>query len=124
MARILVIDDDAHLLSTIEQALSVRGHSVVTATDGIQGERLFRAEPFNLIITDIVMPEREGLETIMVLRREFPHVPVIAMTGMGVHSKLYLGIATRLGARRVLEKPFSLALLTGAVESLLEGGPQ
>ena len=119
MARILVIDDNNEVLFTIEQALVKNGHSVVTATDGVRGEKLFRAEPFDVIITDIVMPEREGLETIVVLRRDFPQIPVIAMTGTGRNSVLYLGIANRLGARRVLTKPFSLQELIDAVASVL-----
>jgi DNA-binding response OmpR family regulator len=119
MARILVIDDDENLLSTIGQALTINGHSVVTANNGVRGEKLFRAEPFDVIITDIVMPEREGVEMIIVLRREFPHIPVIAMTGMGKRSALYLGLATRLGARRVLAKPFSIEALIEAVASVL-----
>jgi CheY-like chemotaxis protein len=119
MARILVIDDDKDLLVVIEHALTKAGHSVVTANNGIAAEKLFRAEAFDLIITDIVMPEREGLETIIVLRREFPHIPVIAMTGAQKNSVLYLQIATRLGARGVLEKPFSRPALLAAVASVL-----
>jgi DNA-binding NtrC family response regulator len=119
MARILVIDDDENLLFTIGEALTIGGHSVVTANNGIRGEKLFRAEPFDVIITDIVMPDREGLETIIVLHREYPKIPVIAITGLGTNSVLYLGIATRLGARRVLEKPFKLEDLLDAVASVL-----
>ena len=119
MPRILVIDDDEHLLSTIGHALTTSGHTVVTANNGVRGEMLFRATPFDLIITDLVMPEREGLETIIVLRREFPHIPVIAITGLAKNSALYLGIARRLGARHVLEKPFSHQALLDAVASVI-----
>jgi CheY-like chemotaxis protein len=119
MARILVIDDDKDLLVIIEHALVTIGHSVATANNGVAAEKLFRSEVFDLIITDIVMPEREGLETIILLRREFPHIPVIAITGTQKNSILYLGIATRLGARRVLEKPFTRKALLDAVASVL-----
>lgn len=115
MARILIIDDDETLLTTLEQFLRAAGHAVVTASDGAKAAKLFRAEPFELILTDIVMPNREGLETIIELRREFPDVGVIAMSGGVARSKLYLELAAELGAHRTLAKPFAPLQLAEAI---------
>ena len=119
MARILVIDDDETLLATFEQALSAMGHSVATAADGARGERLLRTNSFDVVVTDIVMPDRDGLEIITLVRREFPRVKVIAMSGYGTRGGLYLGLARRLGADRTLEKPFSLRALSDAIGAVL-----
>lgn len=119
MARILVIDDDETLLTTLEVSLTDAGHAVVTASDGLKAAKLFRAEPFEVIITDIVMPNGEGLETVITLRREFPEVRIIAMSGGATNSKMYLDMAARLGAHRTLNKPFSLGELTTALNEVV-----
>jgi DNA-binding response OmpR family regulator len=118
MARILVVDDDVSVLCMIEAVLTGAGHSVVTATDGQMAAKLFRAEPFDVIVTDIVMPNREGLETIVELRRDFPDVPVIAMSGGTLNSGIYLGLAKRLGAKLTLAKPFPTQELVEAVAAV------
>lgn len=120
MARILVVDDDEPLLDLLEKLLTASGHAVVTARDGLAGAALFRAEPFDLILTDVVMPNREGLETVMELRREYPGVAVIAMSGGLTHSRTYLQMATRLGAHETLAKPFTPAQLASALQTALE----
>ena len=119
MARILVIDDDEALLTTLKELLAIAGHAVVTASDGLEGAKLFRAEPFDVIITDLIMPNREGLETIITLHREFPAVGVIAMSGGIARSKTYLAIAARLGAHRTLAKPFTTQQLNDAIADTL-----
>ncbi len=119
MARILVADDDDVLLSVVEEILIEAGHSVVTAVDGADAANKFRAEPFDLIITDIVMPNREGIETIVELRKSTPQTRIIAMSG-GTHgSKTYLNLAKKLGAHLSLHKPFSRDELIRAVASLV-----
>jgi CheY-like chemotaxis protein len=118
MARILVIDDDEALLSSLELLLSAAGHDVTTSGDGLKAAQLFRTEPFDLILTDIVMPNRDGIETVIALRGEFPEIGIIAMSGGAKLSPLYLGIATRLGAHRTLEKPFTPAQLEEAIEAV------
>ena len=125
MARILVIDDEEPLLTTIAHVLTAEGHTVATAVDGEKAARMFRAEGFDLILTDIVMPNRDGLETVMTLRREFPKIAVIAMSG-GVaisnfvqRSKTYLDLAAQLGAHCTLAKPFSRQQLNDAVNEAL-----
>jgi CheY-like chemotaxis protein len=119
MARILVIDDDETLCATLEQLLAEAGHAVVTATDGLKAARLFRAEPFHLIITDIIMPNREGLETVIELHRDFPDTGVIAMSGGVAMSRTYLSMAARLGAHRTLAKPFTPQQLHAAIGETL-----
>ncbi len=118
MARILVIDDDEPLLITLEQLLTAAGHAVVTVSDGAKAAKLFRREPFELIITDLIMPNREGLETIIMLRREFPELGVIALSGGATMSKTYLDMATRLGARCTLLKPFTPQQLNAAIDAV------
>ncbi|MEO6003831.1 MAG: response regulator [Opitutus sp.] len=125
MSRILVIDDDELLLTTIAHVLTVGGHAVATATDGVKASKLFQAEAFDLILTDIVMPNRDGLETVMTLRRDFPKVAVVAMSGGAAlssfieRSKTYLELAAQLGAHRTLAKPFSPQQLKAAIAEAL-----
>jgi len=94
MARILVIDDDDQILRTLHQVLEMEGHEVVDTSNGKEGIKFFRENGADLIITDIVMPEKEGLETIMELRRDFPDIKVIAISGGGrVDPVSYLTLA-------------------------------
>ena len=121
MARILVIDDDDQILRTLHQVLEMEGHEVVDASNGKEGMRLFREQGAGLIITDIVMPEKEGLETIMELRRDFPDIKIIAISGGGrVDPESYLTLAKGFGALRTLAKPFEREELLVAVRELLE----
>ena len=121
MARILIIDDEDQPRCMLQQVLIRAGHDVVEARDGNQGLQLFRTSPTDLIITDILMPEKEGLETIIDLRREFPAVKIIAISGGGRTGNLnFLEVAKRLGAQRTLQKPFELQEMIAAVRELLQ----
>ncbi len=121
MARILIIDDEDQARNMLHQALERAGYEVVIARDGSEGIELFRSAPTDLIITDILMPEKEGLEIIMDLRREFPDVKIIAMSGGGHMGNLnFLEVAKRLGAQRTLQKPFGLQEVFQAVQELLQ----
>jgi len=121
VARILVIDDEDQPRQMLQQALERAGYEVTTARDGSEGLQRFRAAPTDLVITDILMPEKEGLETIMDLRREFPTVKIIAVSGGGRTGGLnFLDIAERLGAQRTLQKPFGLREMLAAVHELLQ----
>ena len=111
------------LREVLAAALSHAGHTVVQADGGRQGEKIFRAEPADLVITDLVMPDREGLETIMALRRERPDLPIIAMSG-GMRSPVYLALAAKLGAQRTLAKPFAPEVLLRAIDELLASQPE
>jgi DNA-binding response OmpR family regulator len=120
MARILVIDDDPQVQDMLKQFLERAGYEVGVAPDGNAGLILHRAHPADLIITDIVMPGKEGLETIMECRRDFPAVRIIAISGggkIGPHD--YLNTARAMGAQRTFSKPFDLQELLAAVRELL-----
>jgi DNA-binding response OmpR family regulator len=120
VARILIIDDESQVRDLLRQALERAGHEVVEARDGREGLRSFRVTPADLILTDILMPEKEGLETIIELRREVPGIKIIAMSG-GRGGKLnFLDIAKQLGAQRVLQKPFGVHEVLKMVTELLE----
>lgn len=119
MPHILLIDDDAMLRDVLATALVKAGHTVVQAEDGRQGVKLFRAAPADLVITDLVMPDSDGLEAIVALHREWPALPIIAMSGDTAHASLYLSMATKLGARRALAKPFAAPELLQVVDELL-----
>ena len=118
MARILIIDDDTYLRTTLEKALKTANHEIVLAADGHEGIEKHRAEPVDLIITDLFMPGKEGLETIQQLRKDFPKVPIIAMSG-GDMSGNMLTIASKLGAAKVLQKPFAAEQLLNAIQEVL-----
>lgn len=109
MARILVIDDDPQICDLLKQNLEKEGHAIDTAENGVAGLNQFREHPAELIVLDILMPEKEGLETILDLRREFPDVKIIAMSGGNERAKLnLLDLAQRLGAQYCIQKPFQL----------------
>ncbi len=120
MARILIIDDEDQTHRMLRIVLERAGYEIVEARDGQEGLRYYRAAPVDLIITDILMPGKEGLETIMELRREAPGVKIIAISGGGQIGTLdFLDIAKLLGARRALEKPFNLQEFVTAVQEVL-----
>ena len=118
MARILVIDDEVDLLKMLEKTLVSAGHEVVSATDGRNGMRACQAAPPDLVITDLYMPNQDGLDTIAELRIHFPEVRIIAMSGRTMANPM-LNIARNLGAAAVLEKPFLPQLLLTTVEEVL-----
>ena len=123
MANILVIDDDSLMRDMLKQALSFSGHKVVEAPDGKTGMNLQQKTPFDLIITDIFMPEQEGLETIMSLRRGYPELKIIAYSGGG-SSELQgvLKLAGTFGANHTFEKPFDLNEMVAAIDKSLGQG--
>lgn len=114
--RILVVDDDEALLAVISRALRRQGYDVMEAPDGRRGMALVSAEGADLVITDILMPVMEGIEFIDQLRREHPHVPVIAMSGGGMLLRSdCLRMARLMGARGTLNKPFDIGQLLDVV---------
>jgi len=121
MARILIIDDDTQFLLMLCRMLEREGYEVIGASDGKEGIRLFSEKPCDLIITDLIMPEKEGIETIRELRRDFPQVKIIAISGGGrVGPEDYLKIAGRLGAVRTFSKPVPREELLRAVRELVK----
>ena len=120
MAKILLIDDDPTLLSLEAQILTAAGHEVATTANGKEAVQLFASSPFDLVITDVIMPEKDGLETISHLRRKHPKLKIIAVSGGGmVKSEDYLEIARKLGAAQTLSKPFAADQLLKAVDKVL-----
>jgi DNA-binding response OmpR family regulator len=120
MATILVIDDDSQIRDLLQQVLGKEGHAVHTALNGIEGISLYRQHNPELILLDILMPEKEGLETLLDLRREFPNVMTIAMSGGSERAKVnLLELAQRLGAQYRLTKPFQLQTVIGLVNTAL-----
>ena len=120
MARILVIDDDDQIRRVLRRALVMEGHQVLEASDGKEALRLHQATPAELVITDIFMPEKDGLEVLMALRRDTPGIKVIAMSGGGSRWQMApLEAAEPLGAFVSLSKPFELAAMIEAVRRAL-----
>ncbi len=124
MSSILVIDDEADIRDLCRRILSQAGYQVIEAPDGNVGMRLYRENRPDLIITDIIMPEKEGIETIMELRREFPAVRIVAISGGGqaTTGATCLHLAKSLGAVKALAKPFTKSELLDVVREALEGG--
>ena len=116
----MVIDDDEGVRDLLREVLIQKGHEVVEASDGRSGTALYRETPCDLVITDIFMPEQEGLETIRELRREFPGIKIIAVSGGPAQGFDALYAARKLGALRTLTKPFDLGAFVGAVQEALE----
>jgi len=120
MASILVIEDDLLVRDSVVNALMRRGYDVRAASHGVEGLRLYRAQAADLVITDLVMPEQDGISTIMALHQISPDVRIIAMSGgMVQNPNLYLQLAEKLGANRVLRKPFLLQELFTVVAEVL-----
>jgi len=125
MARILIIEDNDDLRTIVTDALIAAGHEVIQAADGVEGIESQRNASADLVITDILMPEKEGIETIRDLTREFPALPIIAMSGAGrsQSANALPFIAKELGAHAFLRKPFGSRDLLEAVQKVLERAP-
>ena len=119
MTSVLLIDDDDLLRETIQRRLVRKGYTVICAVNGKEGLRLFREHRPDVLITDMVMPEQEGLETLMMLRKELGDTFVIAMSGgfMGDHAGTVLGMARHMGANVALKKPFDFSELLKLIEN-------
>lgn len=131
MAKILVVDDEKDIRGSIRMVLKRSGHDVLEAADGIEAEELLVQNAFDLVITDIIMPNKEGLDLIIDINKSFPDVKIIAMSGCGVSISAGGGIiinketlledASMLGADDTLNKPFEPATLLQSVEDCLSG---
>ena len=119
MPAILVIDDDPTIRAFVRAVLVARGYHVQEASDGWAGLKLFRAEPPDLVLCDLYMPVREGIETIRDMRRLDKAVPIIAMSGRPPYMPDCLAVAKALGATAALSKPFSIAKLREVVTRLI-----
>jgi DNA-binding response OmpR family regulator len=120
MARILIIEDDSNIRHVYSLILKGENHDVQQAENGKVGLQLQSKNPFDLIITDLHMPEKEGLETIMEIRKDYPETKIIAMSaGVKYSVSDMLKFAEKFGADRVLEKPIPNQVLKDSVRELL-----
>jgi CheY-like chemotaxis protein len=117
--RILLIDDNDSFRKMVCRMLVAAGYDVQEAGNGKTGLARYRQQRVDVVVTDIVMPDMEGLETIVKLRREDPHVKIIAMSGADEKDGAYLQSALLFGARRTLQKPFTKDELLTAVTEVL-----
>ena len=121
MARILIVDDETDLRRMFKMLFESNGYEVIEASNGNEAIDLYRSSPVDLIIMDVFMPEKEGIETILELTSEFPDVNVIAISGGGkVGTRDCLDSALEFGAKRVFTKPVTADRLLRAVEQILK----
>lgn len=124
MNRILVIDDDDAMRSLLRRTLERAGYLVVEASNGRDALRIVSSAQFQLVVTDLLMPEKDGIEVVLHLRRSYPGLPVIAISGGGrVPAGEYLEMARTLGASEILAKPFDMPVFLKTVERLLAEAP-
>lgn len=120
MASVLVVDDEPAIRELLGQVLERDGHTVLQAENGRKAIRMLHGAAVDLVITDILMPEQEGMETISQIRRLRPEIKIIAISGGGRRLFMdFLPLAARLGADRTIEKPFKPASVASAVSELL-----
>ena len=120
MRAILVIDDDASVREVVSQMLRMEGHEVAIAENGREAIDLIGRRRFDLVITDLIMPEKEGIETISEIRRGDQDIPILAISGGGrLGPADYLETARYIGADATLAKPFARQELIATIESLL-----
>jgi len=120
MATILVIDDDTTARTVIVEMLTENGHQTVEARDGAEGLELFNESKFDIVITDIIMPNVEGIETIIKLKKSHPAVNIIAVSGGGRISAVnHLSLAEKFDVNKTLVKPFRKDDLLKAVAEIL-----
>lgn len=123
MPSVLIVDDEEAIRHLIRETLEQAGYCVHEASDGKEGLTRYRESPADLVIMDILMPDQDGLESILTLRREFPKAKIVAITGgsdmIGILN--FLDVARMLGARRTLQKPFEMKQLLDAVQAEIAG---
>ena len=117
---ILVVDDEADICTSLQEQLTREGYKVLTASDGRKGLRVYDGHLVDLVITDVLMPELDGLEVVRTLRRLGTAIPIIAMSGGGNRDLDFLVEAAEFGATRTISKPFRLKELVVMVHDLLD----
>jgi DNA-binding NtrC family response regulator len=117
---ILIIEDDALLRKMYWRFLESAGYEVVEASDGHEGVKIYQENPADLVITDLIMPKKEGIEVILALKRDHPDVKIIAISGGGKNNpESYLYMAKKLGAMQTISKPIDRKLLLKVVSECL-----
>lgn len=121
MHHILVIDDEAPIRKLLRELLERAGYRVTVAEDGDAGIKIQYKDPADLVITDLIMPKKEGIETVTDLRRDFPNTKIIVISGGGaIGTQRFLKLAKTIGADRTLPKPLSIRTILHVVQELLE----
>jgi YesN/AraC family two-component response regulator len=119
MHKVLIIDDESSIRKMLKKLLEKNGYQALEANDGKQGIALFKKHEPELIITDLIMPEKEGLETIKELKKIDPDVKIIAMSGGGITDpKIYLNFASKFGAVRTFTKPVDNGILLSTIKEI------
>lgn len=122
MPSILIIDDDDSVRESLRRTLHKEGYTIMEASEGGRGLKQLERQPVDLVLLDMFMPDKDGLETIMALRRTHPGMKIIAMSGGGFKGRVdVLDVAKKLGVRRTLAKPFTREELIEAVEQVVNG---
>ena len=117
--RVLVVDDNEDMRVTVQALLQADGFDVVVAADGEAALALHRKSPADVVITDLFMPDKDGIETIIELRKLYPAVKIVAMSGWtSTQGSDYLQVAREIGAAVTLQKPFDPAELSRVVRKL------
>jgi len=125
MANILVIDDDVQILWVLRKILEKEGHKVISASDGEMGMHHFKNASYDLVITDMIMPNKSGINLINDIFQEYPDAKIIAISGGGaIEAERYLQIAKSLGVARTITKPFTMQSLVEAVNDVLARGSE
>jgi two-component system cell cycle response regulator CpdR len=120
MSKVLIIDDEPYILLMLKKMLEKAGYEVDLASNGKEGMDLFAKASADLVITDIIMPDKEGLEIIMEMKKQRPNLKIIAISGGGrISPESYLECAAHFGASRVFQKPFKQKELVSAVNELI-----
>ncbi len=120
MKRILVIDDEELMLTFLRDLLEAEGYEITTAANGAEGLALFEKHPVDLVVTDIIMPVKDGLDTILELKKKAPDLPIIAISAGGnIPKERYLAVAGYMKNTKTLAKPFTRDELISAVEEHL-----
>ena len=120
MHTILLVDDDKEFRASIHRRLQLAGHNVLEACDGDEAIALLSRTSVDVVVTDVLMPRRDGLQTIQEIRTRWPALKIIAISGGGfLNAELYLDLSVKLGATLALEKPFSCDELLTAMKGVL-----
>lgn len=118
--KILLVDDEESIRKMVRVILGDELYEFQEAGNGLDAQKILEKQPFDLIITDVIMPDCDGIELVMAVRSKLPDIKVIVMSGGGrVRARHYLDLANKLGAARVFEKPFDTAALRTTVKELL-----
>ncbi len=119
MAKVLLVDDGEMVRYALGKALRKAGHEVLEAADGVKVPSIIETEGADILVTDIIMPDQEGLGTIREVRGQYPRLPIVAMSGGGrMAGTDYLAMAKSLGADAILSKPFDKSELLALVDTL------